>query len=58
MAGNDEADDSKDPEPLCDESNRPDEMDIDDDEDRNLDDEFRPELFEDADFDCDPDSEG
>jgi hypothetical protein len=58
MVGKDEADDRNDPEPLWDESNGPDEREIDDDEDRNLDDEFRPEQFEDADCDCDPDSEG
>ena len=57
MAGKDEADDTKDPEPLSDESNGPDEREIDDD-DRNLDDEFRPEGFEDLDFDCGSDPEG
>ena len=56
MVGKDEADDRNDPEPLSEESNGPDEREID--EDRNLDDEFRPEQFEDADFDCGPDAEG
>ena len=58
MASKDEADDRKDSEPLCDESNGPDEREIDDDEDRHLGDETRPEQFEDADFDCGPDFEG
>ena len=58
MAGKDEADDTKDPEPLCDESNGPEKREIDGDEDRNLDDEFRPEGFEDLDFDCGSDPEG
>ena len=58
MAGNDEADDTKDPEPLSDESNGLDEREIDDDENRHLDDDTCPEQFEDADVDCGPDSEG
>jgi hypothetical protein len=58
MVGKDKADDRNDPEPLSEESNGPDEREIDDDEGRNRDDEFRPEGFEDADFDCGPDSEG
>jgi hypothetical protein len=57
MAGKDEADDRNDPEPLWDEFYGPDEREIAD-EDRHLDDEFRPEQWEDADFDCGPDSEG
>jgi hypothetical protein len=58
MVGKDEADDRKDPEPLCDESNGLNEREIDGDEDRSLDDEFRPEGFEELDFDCGSDSEG
>ena len=58
MVGKDEADDRNDPEPLSEESNGPDEREIDDDQDRNLDDEFRPEGFEDLDFDCGSDPEG
>jgi hypothetical protein len=58
MADKDEADDRKDPEPSSDVSNGPDEKEIDDHEDRNLDDDTCLEEFEDVDFDCGPDSEG
>ena len=58
MASKDEADDRKDSEPLCDESNGPDEREIDDDEDMHPDDDTCLEEFEDVDSDCGPDAEG